>query len=394
MEELPAREVAARIGVSTDTLRRWVREGLIPLREGCWTEGAAAQAQAVARLRERGYGLGEIRRAASDGRLAFAYIEALMPEASGTESIDDVSRTTGLDVEQILEIMSAAGFPRRLEGFSDDDVEFLNMASQVLGAGLPVRALLQVLGVYGTMLSKVADVELRMLSMFVHEPMIKKGVPGLEMAENLQDVARHAFPYTGPMMRYVHERFVAHFLSQDVIVRSEMEMDDDTTRLDRVMVMVAFADLAGYTRFTEERGESEAVELVERFVSSVRDTLPEDARIVKSIGDEVMLVSTDPVSLTDWAVGFQELNPVRPRPRIGLHYGIVIYREADYFGSNVNLAARVTTRAMAGEILATSAVVGAVEGSNPHIAFNAIGDVRLKGFEEPISLFQVRPSTG
>ena len=60
--------------------------------------------------------------------------------------------------------------------------------------------------------------------------------------------------------------------------------------LGRVRVAIAFADLAGYTRFTEEEGEEEALSSVERFVEAVTDTLPDDARVVKTIGDEVMVV--------------------------------------------------------------------------------------------------------
>ena len=64
-------------------------------------------------------------------------------------------------------------------------------------------------------------------------------------------------------------------------------------RAGRVRVAIAFADLAGYTRFTEEEGEEEALSSVERFVEGVTNTLPEDARVVKTIGDEVMVVGKD-----------------------------------------------------------------------------------------------------
>ncbi len=70
-------------------------------------------------------------------------------------------------------------------------------------------------------------------------------------------------------------------------------------------VAIAFADLAGYTRLTEEAGEEEALDVVERFVESVEDTLPDEARVIKTIGDEVMVVGADPAALVDWAVGFQ-----------------------------------------------------------------------------------------
>ena len=82
-----------------------------------------------------------------------------------------------------------------------------------------------------------------------------------------------------------------------------------------------FVDLTGFTRYTEEEGDEEALDLVERFVETVEATLPAEALIVKTIGDEVMIVSPDPVTLTEWAVGFLGLFGERPQPRVGLHYG-------------------------------------------------------------------------
>jgi adenylate cyclase len=124
--------------------------------------------------------------------------------------------------------------------------------------------------------------------------------------------------------------------------------------------------------------------VVERFVGLVGETLPDDARVVKTIGDEVMIVGTDPSALIDWAVGFQALSTERPLPRIGLHAGSVLYRDGDYYGRAVNLAARVGARATGGEVLVTREIT---ELAGRHLAFQPIGEVKLKGFAEPTELF-------
>ena len=59
-------------------------------------------------------------------------------------------------------------------------------------------------------------------------------------------------------------------------------------------VAIAFADLAGYARLTDQRGDEEAVVAVERFVDVVEQTLPVGARVIKTLGDEVMVVGADP----------------------------------------------------------------------------------------------------
>jgi hypothetical protein len=76
---IPTQEAAERAGVSVGTLRRWARDGLIPQYDGFWSPGAVSHARIVARLRERGHSLEDIRRATEQGRLAFGYIEELFP---------------------------------------------------------------------------------------------------------------------------------------------------------------------------------------------------------------------------------------------------------------------------------------------------------------------------
>ena len=168
----------------------------------------------------------------------------------------------------------------------------------------------------------------------------------------------------------------------------EAELDPrDRLALGHLRVAVAFADLAGYTRLTEELGDDQAVDIVERFVSNVANTLPDDARIVKTIGDEVMVVGTDAGALVDWAVGFQALHTTRPLPRIGMHFGEVLYRDGDYYGREVNQASRVSARSGAGEVLVTRDVV---EAAGSHLDFELIGEVRLKGFSCATELFLAR----
>ena len=82
-------------------------------------------------------------------------------------------------------------------------------------------------------------------------------------------------------------------------------------------VAIAFADLAGYTRLTEEAGELEAVDAVERFVEAVEATLPDDARVIKTIGDEVMIVGSDPGGADRLGGRFQRRQEGDALPRIG-----------------------------------------------------------------------------
>ncbi len=385
MSGLSIDEVARQVGVSAPTLRRWARSGVVAVPDGAWTPAAAAQARMVARMRARGHTLASIQAAVESGRLAFGFVEELLPPARGEISLGEAAARTGLDPALIERIFRTLGFSSgSVDQLTEDDVAFLRHGADVLAAGFPLVAFLQLARVYGTAMAQIADAEVRLFHLYVHEPMLRDGVPGLQIAEEMSGLARRSLPMAAPIMRYVHERYLNHFIEQDVIGHMESDVDAGELDLGRVRVAIAFADLAGYTRLTEQEGDDEAVSAVERFLSAVETTLPDDARVIKTIGDEVMVVGTDGGALTDWAVGFQMLYDHRPLPRIGLHVGECVYRDGDYYGREVNLAARVAARAAGGEVLVTRPVARA---AGDHLAFRAIGEVRLKGFAEPTELF-------
>ncbi|HEX8856450.1 MAG TPA: MerR family transcriptional regulator [Thermoleophilaceae bacterium] len=387
---LTLREVAEEVGVTPATLRRWVNQGVVPGETDGrpWPPAAVAHARIVARLRERGHSLQKIKEANDEGRLAFGFLEDLFPTPKRRRTLREVAKETDLEPELIKRIWGGIGLPRPESDddpeFTDEDVQALQYVSAVLASGFPLVAFLQLVRVYGQAVSQMADAETRLFHLYVHEPLMREGVPGLEMAEEMEHLARDLLPLSSPIMDFIHRRFLQHFVEQDVIGHMEVDFDDES-ELGRVRVVIAFCDLAGYTRYTEEMGEEEALSYVERFIDAVTETLPEDARVVKTIGDEVMIVGSDVPALVDWAVGFQRLFDDRPAPRIGIHTGAAIYRDGDYFGREVNLAARVVARARGGEVLITDTVQELVKDS-PHLTFEPVGEVKLKGFDEPRSL--------
>jgi adenylate cyclase len=385
-------EASAKSGVSAATLRRWARGGLIPQYDGdrTWSSGAVSHARIVARLRERGHSLEDIKKATDEGRLAFGYIDELFPSVDErVYTIKQAAKETGLEPGLVERVVVALGMtPSQSEALSSEDVQLLRYVAAVLEAGLPLVAMLQLVRVYGQAMAQVADAEVRLFHLYVHEPLMRSGASGMEMADEMLGITRELLPLASPVMDQVHQRYLQHFVEQDVVGHMESDLDGDAADLGRLRVAIAFADLAGYTRLTEEEGELEAVDAVERFVEAVETTLPDDARVIKTIGDEVMIVGSDPAALTDWAVGFQQLQSDPPLPRIGIHYGDALYRDGDYYGRDVNIASRVAARSAGGEVLVTRPVV---EREGNHLEFERIAEVRLKGFTESTEIFLARP---
>jgi adenylate cyclase len=388
VREMTLAQVAATAGVSQATVRRWVKRGLIPGFDGTWTPSAAAYVRVIERLRSRGHALEEIKRASDRGQLAVGPIENLLTPAEGRYTLREVARETGLSAAVIERLRSAMGFPAFDESLlSEEDMQVMRYVAAIFEAGLPPAAFLQLARVYGHALAQVADAEVRLVHLYVHEPMMRAGVPNVEIAEEMEGLARQLMPFVVPILSYIHTRLLSQYVEQDVIGHMESDLAEDSAEHGRLRVAILFADLAGYARLTVERGDVEALGAVERFVEVVEQTLPADARVIKTLGDEVMVVGADPAALARWAVSLQaQAGPDEPPTRIGIHYGEALYRDGDYYGRDVNQAARVVARAAGGEVLVTRPVVDVAAGIDG-VLFNRIGEVGLKGFSEPTELF-------
>jgi class 3 adenylate cyclase len=129
-----------------------------------------------------------------------------------------------------------------------------------------------------------------------------------------------------------------------------------------------FADLVGFTALSIERGDEEAAEVATRFQRTVRDLAAEHgATVVKSLGDGAMVRGDDAGEAVrlglELANGLDGLPPVR----VGLNTGPAVERDGDYFGSTVNLAARLSQAARGGEVLLTEATRNAARRRNARL---------------------------
>jgi adenylate cyclase len=154
---------------------------------------------------------------------------------------------------------------------------------------------------------------------------------------------------------------------------------------------IVFTDIVGFTQLTDEHGDDLAIALLERQEVMVRSTLPENGRVVKELGDGLLLWFDDARSAIDTCMQLQRVfdddteSAVPLWVRIGVHWGCPRRRGDDIIGRDVNLAARIVELAGPGEVLcseATADEVGELDG----IAFEPLGPVFVRGIAEAVPI--------
>ncbi len=172
------------------------------------------------------------------------------------------------------------------------------------------------------------------------------------------------------------------------------------------LATILFTDVEGSTALTQRLGDAKAREVLRQHERIVREALKSHGGSeVKTTGDGFMTSFSSATRALESAIAMQrafaahnEAAAARPstgsgraeviRVRIGLNAGEPIAEEEDLFGTGVNLAARICGPAEAGQILASDVVRQLVAGKD--FLFADRGEVRLRGFDEPVRLFEVR----
>ncbi|ULE32075.1 adenylate/guanylate cyclase domain-containing protein [Mycobacterium sp. IDR2000157661] len=152
---------------------------------------------------------------------------------------------------------------------------------------------------------------------------------------------------------------------------------------------IGFADLTGFTALTQRLSPDELSDLLLEFGGVIADLVHADGgRVVKFIGDEVMWVTSTPELLAKVAVDLVEHPRARDaglQVRAGLGYGRVLAIGGDYFGTAVNLAARLVGAASPGQILAGPDVYGQL----PDWPAAALEPLSLKGFDAAVAAYDL-----
>jgi class 3 adenylate cyclase len=331
-------------------------------------------------LAARGVTIEQMKRSRRPGGALTGLAGDLMMNPGAHLRLAELAARAGLTVDRVEAIRRTAGLapvdpeePR----FADRDVQ--SFAAFAVGAQLFGEQATRHFGrVMGSSLARIAEAVVSMFLINIEGPIREAHGTELELAQaNLR--ATEAAEMVPPVLQSV---FRAHLEESIRRFRLAREGSIETARF-----AVGFVDLVGFTTLSRRMSPRELTDTIERFESTAHETATaKGGRVVKLIGDEVMFVAIDAAAACDIALTLVEHFAGDPAvtPRGGLTYGVLINRGGDYYGSVVNLAARLADLAVPNELLVTPELAEKVRSDA--FRFEPAGRRLPKGFDEPVSL--------
>ena len=361
----------------------WQAQGLL---EGLEDDRACeARAKLLDELHAGGMSVEELHRVVEEDKLVLAPVaQALSSEARYTAR--ELAERAGVELDFLTASRRALGLPvpgpdERIYG--EKDLEATRLGTLHRQAGFDDDDALEVARVLGQGMARYAEATRALVARTFIEP----GLDEYELAHRYRAVAEQLLPLAGPWLEHVFALHLQQVLRSDALTQEQRRAGklDDTQD-----AVIAFADLVGFTELGESVPVEELGSVAGRLSQLAGDALEPPVRIVKLIGDAVMLVSPDPEPMLDVTLRLVELaerDEAVPPLRAGVACGQAVHRWGDWFGTPVNLASRLTTRARPSSVLVAEEVRDTVKDG---YVFSDAGRKKLKGFSSPVRAYRVR----
>jgi adenylate cyclase len=297
----------------------------------------------------------------------------------------EISESSGVSLELLQRLHRAAGLvgaddpDARLQ--SRADAESVVAAARLVDVGLDPQ---QVVLIVRMLMDGLTGAAVSMRQAALHA-LLHPGATELELAQALEALTHHAEPILGPMVDALLKLALRHSVETEAI--NAVERTAGTLPGARE-VAVAFADLVGFTRLGEQMPPEDLGLLAFRLADLAHDVVASPVQFVKTIGDAVMLVCSDPLKLLVTVLDLVDAAAAEdfPRLRVGLAFGHAINRAGDWYGSPVNLASRVTGAAPASTVRVTEPARRAI-GDPAGIEWSAPEARHLKGIRGEVLIY-------
>jgi adenylate cyclase len=332
-----------------------------------------------------------IARGIAAGKLSYENLGLFLPEpAAFSKSYAELAAEVGRSPEILRRLVAEFGLPQ-----SPAEARLREDDAHVLGELLAVWAeaddeeLARLARAYGQNVRRLVASDLELASTAIFSRMRRLGLADDEMRKLAGEKGIAVMALGERLLLWLRGRHLEHEILSTTVQNTEdylQELGMAPKRQARPPA-IAFLDLTGYTTLTEERGDEAAAELADRLATLVHQAAQSHGgHSVKWLGDGVMFHFPEPRAAVLSALDLVEETPaaVDVRARVGVNAGRVIFRDGDYFGRTVNVAARIVEYARPGEVLVSNEVKE--RSGSDGVRFESIGPVALKGLKEELTL--------
>ena len=359
-------------------------EGLLDGLEG---EPREARRELLEQLAGEGCELEELKGAVAAGRLTLLPVERALagegPRYTGREIADEA----GIDLDVLQRFRAALGIPypdpdeRRA---TEADLEAARRVKAFLDAGLPEDGLLQVARTIGMGTARIAESNRELIV----RTLIRPGDTERDVALRFVAAADAMLPLVGPVVNYALQAHLLEQIRRDVIGATDLASGEVG---GTVNLTVCFADLVEFTRLGEEIDPEELGMVAGRLEEMASAVAEPPVRLVKTIGDEVMLISPEAEPMVGAALALIDAAEAEgqqfPWLRAGIATGPTLPQSGDYYGRAVNLASRLTGVARPGSAVLDEA---ARDAAGDGFDYSYVGERRLKGLDYRVKIYRAR----
>jgi adenylate cyclase len=395
-DPLTEEQLADEGGASVDFIRRLAEARFLePDSSGRFDRRFVRRVRLIHGFEQAGLELDRVRQLVTDGFLDFDVGDEVWgpPAQRSARTLRDFRVSLADRGELFSQIYAVLGFPEPTEEtrLLIDDEEVLSRFLDVWGDRPDIA--LRAARLAADSMRRLVDGWNRLALTFYEDWAAREDVVDAEARHRALGKTAALVRLATDMVTWLERRYL-----EDVSAATSMEFVQ--TVLDRrsgtatkeIEPAIVFADLAGYTALTERLGDEHAVTLALRLREVAEDAARrEGGRLVKLLGDGAMLAFSSAAAALD-AAGLlvREWPADLPALHVGIGVGPLIERDGDYFGTTVNLAARLSAAANPRQILAGS--LGSpisVEGRT----LRPYGSLTLKGLPRPVDAMELTVSS-
>lgn len=359
-------------------------EGLL---DGLTGEPRRARLELLEQLSREGCSLDDLKEAVAAGRLTLLPVERALAGEGPRYTAREIAEISGLELDLLQRFTAALGVPfgdpEEPRG-TEADLEAARRVKEFLQLGLPEDGMLQVARTIGMGTARIAEANRELIIRTLTRP----GDTERDLALRFAAAAEYMLPLAGPTVVYALQAHLLEQIRRDVIGAADLASGEIGGTVD---LTVCFADLVEFTRLGEEIAAEELGMVAGRLEEMATAVAEPPVRLVKTIGDAVMLVSTEPEPMVAAALALihaaEEEGQQFPWLRAGLATGPTLPQSGDYYGRAVNLASRITNVARPGSVVLDEATK---EAAGERFDYSYVGERRLKGLDYRVKLFRAR----